>query len=154
MKLRADFLSRDTDPHKYDDMLHLPHPTIPGHPPMPRSSRAAQFAPFAALTGHSDAIRETARLTDVRPVLDEARKAALDDRLRQLQACTALHPTARITYFAPDPAKPGGAFCTVTGAVKKLDTYTGLVVLLDGSRIPIADILAVESSCLAADPDI
>ncbi len=153
MKLSAAFLDRGADPHKYDDMLLLPHPTVPGHPPMPRSSRAAQFAPFAALTGHSDAIRETARLTDTRPVLDEGRKAALDDRLQQLQACAPLHPTARITYFAPDPAKPGGACRTVTGAVKKLDAYEGLLVLLDGSSIPIADILAVESSCLVADLD-
>ena len=151
MKLSASFHDKAIDPHQYDDMLLLPHPSIPGHPPMPRSSRAAQFAPFAALTGHSDAIRETARLTDTRPTLDESMKAALDDRLQQLQACAALHPTARITYFVPDPVKEGGAYHTVTGAVKKLDTYAGLLILLDGSRIPIADIFAVESSCLAAD---
>lgn len=137
----------------YEDILHLPHPVSPTRPQMPLADRAAQFSPFAALTGHGAAIRETARLTDTRLELDEDYKAALAAKLNQLQEVLSEHPRVAITYFLPDAQKEGGAYVTVTGALKKVDDFARQVVLKDGTRIPIGEILEIESDWLPVFPD-
>jgi len=128
----------------YDDILHLPHHTSTTHPPMPAYDRAAQFSPFAALTGHDAAITETARLTDTRVELDEYSKTDLNRRLCILQDRMDEQPAVSITYFQPDIRKSGGAYITAAGCVKKMEEYERAVVMQDGTRIPIDQIIAVD----------
>lgn len=132
----------------YDDIINLPHHVSPKHPHMPLMDRAAQFAPFAALTGHDAAVKETARLTDRRQELDEYEKAALSDKLNlvaeQIEDC----PEITITYFKPDNKKDGGAYLTVTGDLKKIDDYQRTVCMTDGTNIPIEEILVIESEII------
>lgn len=106
---------------KYDDILHLPHPTSAKHPRMPISERAAMFSPFAALSGHGAAIQETARLTEQRMELDEDAKAYLDRRQVALLEHISEQPEITITWFHPDQRKDGGAYLTPIGQLKKLD---------------------------------
>lgn len=131
---------------KYDDIIHLPHHVSPTHPQMPLSDRAAQFSPFAALTGYEAAIRETERLTTEKVELDEEAKAALDEKLRLLAEHLPERPMVSITYFQPDERKDGGEYLTVTGSVKKIDGDTRAVVMMTGERIFIEDILEVEDT--------
>ncbi len=128
----------------YDDLLPLPHHVSTTHPHMSVSDRAAQFSPFAALTGHDAAIAETARLTEGRVELDEYRKADLNRRLRILQDRTDEKPAVSITYFQPDNKKAGGAYITAAGYIKKMDEYERTVVMQDGARIPFDQIIAVD----------
>ena len=138
---------------KYDNMLHLPHHTSVKHPRMSMLDRAAQFSPFAALTGYDAAVRETARLTDRRIELDEEAKALLDQRLRLLADALADRPVVSITYFLPDRRKEGGAYVTVTGAVKKLDLFQHLLVMDTGEDIPIEEILSVDGDLFSEFQD-
>lgn len=107
--------------------------------------RAAQFSPFAALTGYDAAIKETGRLTDQRIELSEDSRAALDRKQQLLVGGLADHPEVSVTYFIPDERKSGGAYVTVTGIVKKVDDYQRLLLLTDGTKIPLDDILDLES---------
>ena len=132
------------DPHRYDDMLYLPHHVSEVHPPMSRINRAAQFSPFQALTGYDGVIRETARLTDRKIQLSESEIAALDERLRLLQEAMEENPEVEITYFLPDRRKIGGRYVTVSGTVKRLDQVEGVIALRDGTLIPIGDVYAIE----------
>ena len=136
-----------TPPPSYADILDAPRPEpVPAHPRMPVRSRAAQFAPFAALTGHDDAIRETARLTDARIELDEGEQAVLDSKLQLLRRHLPEQPAVRVTYFQPDAHKAGGAYLTAAGAAKKLDAHAGLLILQDGTRIPVAEIVQIDGA--------
>ena len=130
---------------KYDDIINLPHPTSTRHPRMSRADRAAQFSPFAALTGLGAALQESARLTDNRIVLDEYEQAELDKKLRYLRENLPRQPYAAITYFVPDERKEGGHYTRIEGRVKKLLEYEKMLVLMDGTSIALADILAVET---------
>ena len=132
---------RENDEHRYDDIIELPHHVSRKHPQMPLLDRAAQFAPFAALTGHEAAIKETARLTEEEIELDENSKELLDLRLQQLQEHLSEHPSATVTYFKPDEKKDGGAYETMTGKVKKVDAYAGELVFMDGRRIALGTII-------------
>ena len=126
----------------YDDIIDLPHPTSARHPRMSMTDRAAQFSPFAALTGHGAAIQETARLTDRKIELTEDEKAVLDEKL-----CLLLDAggEAVFTYFLPDEKKKnGGAYVTAAGSIKKLDLLERRVILTDGAIIPVEDILEIE----------
>lgn len=127
----------------YDDIIDLPHPTSKTHPRMSRMARAAQFAPFSALTGYGDAVRETARLTDRKIELDEYEKAALDARLQMIQEHLAEQPEISFTWFVPDEKKAGGAYVSAVGAVKKIDSFLHAVVLADGTRIPVDAIVEI-----------
>lgn len=129
--------------HRYDDIINLPHHVSQKHPPMARADRAAQFSPFAALTGLDAALRETARLTDRRITLDEYEQAALDETLQAMRDALAKkqHPTVEICYFVPDDRKEGGAYRTVTGAVKKMAEFERLLILQNGTEIPIGEIV-------------
>ena len=131
---------------KYDDILHLPHPTSAKHPRMPVSERAAIFSPFAALSGHGAAIAETARLTDRRVELDEDTRAELDRRQAVLLKHIAEQPEVTVTWFQPDERKDGGAYLTATGRLKKLDAIQRVLVLTDGTKIPLDDVAEIESN--------
>ena len=128
---------------KYDDIIALPHPEPRTHPRMSLHDRAAQFSPFAALTGHSAAIAETGRLTDSRITLDESEMARVDAELQHLQELLPSRPTVSITYFVPDERKAGGSYQTVTGTVRRIDTVNGALLLTDRRGIPIADIFDI-----------
>lgn len=127
----------------YEDIIHLSRPVSTKRLPMSRYDRAAQFSPFAALTGYDGVIEETARLTDRQVELDEGGKAELDEKLREIQANIADIPQVTVTYFREDGRKDGGAYITVTGKVKKIDQYTGTLVFLDGSGIDISQIYRI-----------
>ena len=128
----------------YDDIIDLPHPTSERHPRMPMVNRAAQFSPFAALTGYDAAVKETARLTDAKVELTEEEKSILDAKLQMLADRIASQPTVKFTYFKPDQKKAGGAYLTVSGIVKKIDGLTGDIVLTNGQRIRIENILDIQ----------
>lgn len=127
----------------YDDILLLPHHVSEKHPPMSRLDRAAQFSPFAALTGYEAAVKETARLTDRRIELDESEKGAIDQRLTLVQERLPVPTEVTITYFMPDKKKAGGAYVSVSGTVKRIDDYERIVILRNGTSIPIDDILHI-----------
>ena len=137
----------------YDDMLHLPHHVSKKHPQMSAQDRAAQFSPFAALTGYDAAVQETARLTDRRIELDEGEKAAIDQRLTLVQDRLPEPTEVTITYFLPDKRKAGGAYVSVTGTVKKLDDYERTVVLCDGTSVPIDNILCLDHELVSKQDD-
>lgn len=130
---------------KYDDIIHLPHYQSPHRAHMPLSDRAAQFAPFAALNGYGAAILETARLTEQKIELTDSEKAALDLRLQLLSDHLPDRPEITLTYFQPDARKEGGAYTEETSVVKKIDTYERVMVMEDGTIIPIDDICHMES---------
>lgn len=136
-----------TDPgkeHKYDDIIHLPHPVSTRHPQMPMINRAAQFAPFAALTGHDEAICETARLTDEKMELDEYEIEEVNKKIQILQEHLGENHPVTITYFLPDNRKKGGAYVEASGVVKKIDAYKHLIILTDEREIPIDNILRID----------
>ena len=130
--------------HRYDDILSLPHHVSQTHPQMPLSSRAAQFSPFAALTGYDAAIAETARLTETRRELTEEEQLRISERLRRLQERIRERPPVKLTYFRPDERKEGGAHLSVSGRARRLDEVSGVLELEDGQRIPFGDILSLE----------
>ena len=127
----------------YDDIIALPHPEPRTHPRMTLHDRAAQFSPFAALTGHSAAIAETGRLTASRITLDESEIARVDAALQRLRELLPQAPAVSITYFVPDERKAGGSYQTVTGTARRIDTANGVLLLTDQRAIPIPDILDV-----------
>lgn len=129
----------------YEDILNLPHHVSKTRPQMSMLDRAAQFSPFAALTGYDDAIKETGRLTDEKIEMDEDRKAALDMKQANLIEMIDEQPEISITYFLPDTKKSGGAYVTVTGNLKRFDEYERLLILTDGKKIPMDDIADIES---------
>ena len=133
-----------SDTHKYDDIIHLPHPVSKRHPQMTLSDRAAQFSPFAALTGHEVAIQETARQTEEWMEMEEDRKEMLDERLRMLRENLDQKPEITVTYFKPDEKKNGGAYLTVMGKVKKIDEYVHQIVFEDGTVLPIESLFSLE----------
>lgn len=138
-------MQEDDTIRKYGDILNLPHHTSPKHPRMTAIERAAQFSPFAALTGYDAATKETARVTDRRVELDESEKELLNHRLQLLIENYAAAPQASITYFVPDLYKEGGAYRTVSGVVKRLDSYERQIVLFDGERIALDAVVQIES---------
>lgn len=129
--------------HKYDDIIHLPHHVSKKHPQMSLLNRAAQFSPFAALTGHEDAINETARLTESFIELDEDKKEQLDEQLRLIRENLKQQPECEITYFKPDEKKDGGTYVTAHGRVKKIDEYERRIIFTDGTVLPIGHIFSI-----------
>lgn len=123
--------------NRYDEIMGLPHHVSKTRPQMPLSDRAAQFAPFAALTGYDSAIKETGRLTDKRIELDEEALTALDRKYQLLIEALDDAPEVTIIYFQPDERKAGGQYVSATGTVKKVDTFGRRILLQDGTRIPL-----------------
>ena len=134
---------------KYADIINQSRPISPKHPPMSMLNRAAQFSPFAALTGYDAAVKETARLTDEKIALDEYAKSMLSDRLQMIAEHIDDLPEVTFTYFVPDKKKSGGAYVGVTGMVKEIDEFERIVVLGDGTKIPIHQIYEIESALFA-----
>ena len=132
----------ERDIHEYDDIINLPHHQSPTRPHMSNYDRAAQFAPFAALTGYGDAVKETERLTEGRVELYEEEKAALDEKLRFV---LQNGQQASITYFKPDRKKSGGAYLSAVGSIKKIDGLERILVMEDGTMIPLDDILDIQA---------
>lgn len=128
----------------YDDIIHLPHHVSSTRPHMSRIDRAAQFQPFRALTGYEDAVWETARQTQARVELTDEEKARLDGILQTLADSLGGRPQVVLTYFQPDKKKTGGAYVTTTGQLKQIDDVDGVLILLDGERIVIEDLLDIQ----------
>lgn len=135
----------------YDDIIHLPHPTSKKHPRMSMEERAAQFSPFAALTGFGGVIQETGRLTDARVELGESDRAELEQTLNFLDSQEEEHPLVQVTYFLPDERKEGGSYVTVTGHLKRIDQVEGVLLLQEGVRVPIRDIREVRVASLSPE---
>lgn len=129
----------------YDDIIHLPHHVSATRPHMSIIDRAAQFSPFAALTGFDAAITETGRLTDEKIELDEYEKVALNDKLNKIAEQLDSQPVVTITYFRPDDKKTGGAYVTTTGIVKKIDEYKRVIILSNKMEITLEDVLEITS---------
>lgn len=127
----------------YEDIVRLPHPVSVRRAPMTDADRAAQFSPFAALNGHGDAIRETARLTDSRIELDENEKDLLNEKLRLLLDRLPERPSVTLTCFVRDPQKPGGAYVTVTDRIKRIDGSTQTLYLESGQPLKLEDLYGV-----------
>ena len=122
---------------KYADIIDLPHHQSVTRPKMSNYDRAAQFSPFAALTGHADSIKETARLTDEYSVPSEEMKAIMNEKILFLMEQLENQPEITITFFKPDEKKQGGAYITITGVVKKIKTYERQIQMTTGDLIPI-----------------
>lgn len=130
---------------RYDDMLDLPRPAMPRAKPLTGLERAAQFSPFAALSGYEAAIREAARLTEPAVELAEDAAAALDKKLRMLARQLPCRPQVTVTWFEPDARKEGGALRVFTGRLRRVDETAGLLIFEDGQRLPLAAVRALES---------
>ena len=115
---------------QYDDIINLPHHVSKRHPQMSLYARSAQFAPFAALTGYGDEIRETARLTNRRIELDEEAKSILDNKIQIILKQMLQKPTVTITYFIPDLKKDGGKYITIFGIIKRIDKYKQVIAAI------------------------
>ena len=127
--------------YRYADIINLPHHVSKNHPQMSMADRAAQFSPFAALTGHDAAIAEAARLTDERPILDESVMLEISDRLQAAAAAPSI--ALNIVYFVPDARKTGGRYEEATGRIKKLLPHESLIIMEDGRKIKVEDVVAV-----------
>lgn len=127
----------------YEDIINLPHHTSLKHPRMTREARAAQFAPFAALTGYDDAIRETGRLTDKKIDLSNEEKLRINDKLQIINDNIKSHPKVTITYFEYDKKKEGGQYLTYIGNIKKIDMVDLTITLTDKTKININEIIDI-----------
>lgn len=127
--------------HKYDDIITLPHHQSPRRAGMPMTDRAAQFSPFAALTGYEDVIEETGRLTQPAAELTDSSIQQLDEKLQILAQNSHLSPAVTVVYFQPDLQKAGGSYLTATGYVKRIDPCSQVLRLTDGRQIPLAAIV-------------
>ena len=132
--------------HPYDDIIDLPHHVSERHPQMSMYNRAAQFAPFAALTGHNAAITEAARLTEAEQELSESDAEVLNRKLAYLQSLDE-KPTISVTYFVPDDKKAGGSYHTATGIVKSVEPDKGVLQFEDGTGIPVIRIKDIDGEC-------
>ena len=133
----------------YDDIINLPHYTSTKRKRMSIEARSAQFAPFAALTGYEDKVKETARLTERKIVLDEDQKEVLNNKLLYILENINNKPIVTFTYFVKDNKKNGGKYQEKTGIVRKIDMIERYIQLNDRSKIKINDILSIESELLS-----
>lgn len=129
----------------YDDMVDLPHHVSKKHRQMPLADRAAQFAPFAALSGYGSDITEAGRTTERKAELDEYAIAAIDGKLRIIQDMIADMPEVTVIYFVPDASKTVGMYVDAIGRVAEINEYEHILVMNDGKKIPINDISKIES---------
>ena len=135
---------------KYDSIMNLPHHVSKTRPQMPMSDRAAQFAPFAALTGYDSAIRETGRLTDEKIELGEEALTALDMKYQLLMDAFDDASEVTITYFQPDERKAGGKYVSAVGAVKKIDDFERRITMRDGTKIPMDDVISIDGELFSS----
>ena len=133
-----------TEDHSYDDIIHQPHHVSRKHPRMTLLNRAAQFAPFAALTGYEEMVAESARLTDRRIELDEDTIRQLNERLHVVMEAAGEQPEITVFVFEPDKKKEGGSYRTLTGKVRRIDDVNREIILTDRTVIPIGRICWLE----------
>lgn len=131
---------------QYDDIINLSHHVSKKHPQMSLYMRSAQFAPFAALTGYEDAIKETAREVQERIEIEEELRTILDSKLQIIIENLKFKPEISITYFVPDIKKDGGEYVTVSGIVKKIDMYNQLIYLVNNIQIPTNEIIDISGN--------
>lgn len=136
---------------KYDDIIDLPHYTSGKRPRMSEEARAAQFSPFAALTGYEQAVRETARLTESQTELTEDEKTRINEILCVIAECAAEAPRVKVTYFVEDDKKSGGAYVTLSGRFRRIDEYEKKLYLINGESILIERIRAIETPDIVTD---
>ncbi len=129
---------------QYADIIDKQHHVSKKHSPMSMEDRAAQFSPFAALTGYEAAVKETARLTDDREELDEDEKTRLNAQLQKISARLQEQPEVMVTYFAPDERKTGGARQTYRGRLRKIDRNRKMLIMVDQTELPIENLLNIE----------
>lgn len=135
---------------KYKDIINLPHKQSTKRPHMSLLDRAAQFAPFAALTGYDDAVKETARLTDEKIELSEENLNVLNMKYQILVDRLDEEHEVIFTYFIPDKNKSGGAYVEKRGVVKKVDDYERFITLYDGTKIPMDDVLTIDGDIFSS----
>lgn len=131
--------------NSYDDIINLSHPEPKKHIRMARAKRAAQFAPFAALTGHDEAVKETARLTDKKIELDEHELERLNEKIALIFNSLEAMPEVIITYFIPDEKKTGGKYVDCRGCVLKVDDYNRVITMSDETIINMDMIIDIQS---------
>ena len=141
---------KETNSNQYSDIINLPHHVSTVHTSMSLHDRAAQFLPFAALTGYDDAIKETGRLTTERISLTESEIEGLNERLHILSEEQHNHPKISVTYFVPDEKKSGGAYETAEGCVKRIDEYRGVIIMTDGRQIAMEDMIGLDGDIFSA----
>lgn len=132
-----------SEKNPYEDIIHLPHHVSDHHPQMPRADRAAQFSPFAALTGYDAVIRETARLTESKMELEEREIEELNGNLRKLLEHIKERPEVELTYFQPDAHKEGGAYRTMRGRVRRMNEYEQYIEMENGMRVFFANMMKI-----------
>ena len=125
----------------YDDIINLQHYVSATRPPMSMIDRAAQFSPFAALTGYDSAIKETGRLTDVKVELSDEAYELLNQKFQQISEHLDEHSEVRLMYFVPDAHKEGGAYCSLTGSIKRIDEIERVIIMQDRTKVPIDDVI-------------
>lgn len=143
----------EKDPHRYDDMIHMPHFKSRKRPQMSLHDRAAQFAPFAALTGYDESIKETSRLTEREIELSESEKAELDRRFRILSAHISKHPQVTIRYFVQDERKTGGSYETFSFRVKAIDPLLRILTAEDKEKYSLDAVLEINGEILEQEED-
>lgn len=129
--------------NNYEDIINLPHHISSKRPQMSKEQRASQFAPFSALTGYEDAIKETARLTNRKIDVDDGLREILNNKLNIIEENIKNKPEVSITYFIPDKKKDGGEYTTITGIVRRIDEVNNLIIMEDKSKIDMNDILNI-----------
>ena len=129
--------------NKYQDILYQARPVSKVHQPMSKSNRAAQFSPFAALTGYEDAVQETARLTTDKIALSEDQIQIINSVLNEISQYLPDSPYVQITYFEPDKRKQGGSYQQISGTIKKIDDVYGMVIMKGNIRIPVHQIVHI-----------
>lgn len=130
----------------FDDIIDLPHHVSSSRPHMSLHDRAAQFSPFAALTGYESALKETSRLTTGKMELSEEELELLNYKIKKLQKCISTHPSVDITYFIPDERKEGGSYTSSIKNIKRIDDCLRILHFTDGTSIAIDDILSLEDA--------
>ena len=142
IKHKGEIMKKDI--HNYDDIINMPRHISSKHPQMKIIDRAAQFAPFAALTGHKESINEASRITDSKKELDENQKEILNNKLNYILLNLDKLLEIKITYFQADLKKSGGKYVTVLASIKKIDEYNKVLVLNNGKKIKIDDLYWLE----------
>ena len=127
----------------YDDIINLPHHVSATRPPMPMIDRAAQFSPFAALTGYDSAIKETGRLTDDKVELSDEAYELLNQKFQQISEHLDEHGEVRLMYFVPDAHKEGGAYRSLTGRIKRIDEIERVIIMQDRTKVPMDDVIDI-----------
>lgn len=136
--------------NKYDDIIDLPYPSKTARQRMSMHDRAAQFSPFAALTGYEDAVEKTARVTDEKLELAEDMKAIIDAKLSVIADRINARPTVIITYFVPDEKKSGGKYVTVTDKIRDIDPIEREIVLEKKGRVEIENVRSIDSDIFSS----